>query len=119
MYSAYDALSKPMQIFLEGLTATHDAEMFRDQASRYNFQLFAGPRGHPENVGTNLRTVHPIIRTNPVTGWKGLYVNKTFTKRINELSKDESETLLQHLFRHIADNFNYQVRYTWEEDDVA
>lgn len=119
MYSAYDALSKPMQSFLEGLTATHDADMFREQADRYGFDLFAGPRGHPDNVGTRLRAVHPVIRTNPVTGWKGLYVNKSFTKRINELSKDESENLLNYLFRHIAENFNYQVRFKWERDDLA
>ena len=34
MYSAYDALSEPMKRMLEGLTATHDADMFREQADR-------------------------------------------------------------------------------------
>ena len=57
--------------------------------------------------------------TNPVTGWKGLYVNKSFTKRINELTKDESENMLNYLFRHIAENFNFQVRFRWEQDDLA
>lgn len=54
-----------------------------------------------------------------MTGWKGLYVNKGFTKRINELSVDESDALLAYLFNHIAENFNFQVRFRWEKDDVV
>lgn len=119
MYSAYDALSKPMQVMLEGLTATHDADMFREQAARYGFKLYSKARGHPDNTGDRLRTTHPVIRTNPVTGWKGLYVNRSFTKRINELSPDESEVLLKFLFSLVAENFNYQCRFRWREHDIA
>lgn len=54
-----------------------------------------------------------------MTGWKGLYVNQFFTKRINELTKDESENILQYLFRHQAQNYNHHVRFKWEKDDVA
>jgi alpha-ketoglutarate-dependent taurine dioxygenase len=94
-YSAYDALSPAFARFLETLTATHDAPSFRESAARHGFPLRHGPRGAPENVGDSLRAVHPLIRVNPVTGWKGLYVNKYFTSRINELTKDESDDLLQ------------------------
>jgi hypothetical protein len=45
-----------------------------------------------------LEAVHPIIRTNPVTGWKSVYVNRGFTRRINGVTKDESDVLLQYLF---------------------
>lgn len=38
-------------------------------------------RGHPLNDGANLQAVHPLITVNPVTGWKGLFVNQVFTKR--------------------------------------
>lgn len=33
-----------------------------------------------------------------VTGWKSVFVNKGFTKRINGVTKDESDILLQYLF---------------------
>jgi hypothetical protein len=33
-----------------------------------------------------------------VTGWKSVYVNKGFTRRINGVTKDESDMLLQYLF---------------------
>lgn len=78
----------------------------------------------------------PVIRTNPVTGFKSLFVNKTwvicflvslyslllylrFTKRIVELLPEESDALLEYLFRHISENHDLQVRYRWEVNDVA
>lgn len=33
-----------------------------------------------------------------VTGWKSVYVNRGFTRRINGVTKDESDVLLQYLF---------------------
>jgi alpha-ketoglutarate-dependent taurine dioxygenase len=76
-------------------------------------------RGAPENVGQDLEATHPVIRTNPVTGWKGLFVNSQFTKRIVELSKVESDTLLELLFDHISANHDLQVRFRWEKDSLA
>jgi len=37
-----------------------------------------------------------------VTGWKGLFVNRGFTKKINELNQDESDDVLGFLFAHVA-----------------
>lgn len=98
-YAHYDMLSPHMKTFLSGLTATHHAEMFKTQADRHGFKLRTAPRGSPYNVGDAFRTSHPVIRTNPTTGLQGLYVNQSFTSRINELSWDESDALLQYLFR--------------------
>jgi alpha-ketoglutarate-dependent taurine dioxygenase len=33
-----------------------------------------------------------------VTGWKGVFVNKGFTRRIQGVTKDESDVLLAYLF---------------------
>lgn len=38
-------------------------------------------------------------------------VNKTFTKRINELSEDESESVLNYLFRLQHENHDAHVKY--------
>jgi alpha-ketoglutarate-dependent taurine dioxygenase len=40
-----------------------------------------------------------LIRTLAVTGWKSVFVNKGFTKRIVELTKDESDVILEYLFK--------------------
>lgn len=54
-----------------------------DCSSRFSQQkpLYDGVRGHSLNKGANLQAVHPLITVNPVTGWKGLFVNQVFTKR--------------------------------------
>ncbi|CDZ97742.1 Taurine catabolism dioxygenase TauD/TfdA [Phaffia rhodozyma] len=117
-YEAYDRLSPAFQTFLSGLTATHIGSPFLEKASREGL-TFAEPRGHPENKGQILEAVHPVIRTNPVTGWRGLFVNKAFTKRINELTVDESENLLSYLHHHITLNHDLQVRFKWSQNAIA
>lgn len=42
-----------------------------------------------------------------------------FTKRICELTPDESDNLLEYLTRHYSDNHDLQVRYRWQRNDVA
>ncbi|KAM0747310.1 taurine catabolism dioxygenase [Meredithblackwellia eburnea MCA 4105] len=118
-YEAYDRLTPALAKFLEGLTALHDGNGFHNRAKVLGIDLHEGPRGHPLNVGANLQSVHPVIRTNAVTGWKGLFVNPGFTKRIVELNLDESDALLKYLFRIITDNHDLQVRFTWKKNDVA
>ena len=53
--------------------------------------------------------------TNPVTGWKSVFVNPNFTKRIVGVTKDESDTILKHLFNLIQLNHDLQVRFRWEK----
>ena len=85
MYAAYEALSEPLKAMLAGLTALHESEhVYR---GRYS------DRGVEDHGKTYPQAVHPVIRTHPETGRKALYVNRTFTTRINELS--ERSTLLR------------------------
>lgn len=131
MYEAYDKLSPAMARWLETLTATHDANFFHDEARRLGIKIRSGQRGSPFNQGENLQASHPIIRTNrmshpvttpseaylssfaAVTGWKGLFVNKAFTKRINDVTKDESDYLLNYLHALCHNNFDSHVRFRW------
>ncbi|KIR57510.1 taurine dioxygenase [Cryptococcus bacillisporus CA1873] len=117
-YEAYDRLSPAYRTFLENLTATHIGQNFLNIVRESNATV-REPRGAPENVGQHLSAVHPVIRTNPVTGWKGLFVNRVFTKKINELTQQESDSLLEFLFAHVTGNHDIQVRFRWEENNLA
>lgn len=97
MYRAYDELSAPLQQLCEGLTALHDAT----------------PHGRPEKMA-----VHPVVRVHPVTGRRSLFVNEHFTRRIVELSADESDMLLSYLTRW-ASGPRFSVRYRWTPGTVA
>ncbi|GAA5869054.1 hypothetical protein JCM8547_008687 [Rhodosporidiobolus lusitaniae] len=118
-YSAYDRLSPRYQKFLDGLTAVNDAERFRIQARLNGYKLRTEARGHPENSGDAFQASHPIVRTNPVTGLKSLYLNPTFTTRINELGHDESRSVLDYLHRVQNENHENHVKWRWTKYDVA
>ena len=89
MYAAYEALSPRMQSFLEGLTAVHDA----DHVYRPLFPNL--DRKYPCSV-------HPVVRTHPVTGRKLLFVNASYVTRIVELPAGESEAVLRFLYAHMT-----------------
>jgi taurine dioxygenase len=107
MYEAYETLSPSMQAYLGTLTAVHSG----DQAYRGRYG-YNGDREFPVSE-------HPVIRTHPDTGRKGLYVNMGFTSHIKGLRARESQALLTMLYDHIAYGINFQVRFQWEPNSVA
>ena len=113
-YEVYDRISEPYQKFLESLTATYAQPRFNEVAKNNNFQVHLGPRGAPENVGEELRAVHPVIRTNPVTGWKSVFAVGSHVQKVNGLTDEESEHLLKWFVDLIVENHDLQVRFRWQ-----
>jgi taurine dioxygenase len=104
MYAAYDALSEGMKSRIDRLRAIHDGvKAFGDIV--------------PEGMKLP-RSSHPVVRTHPVTGRKALYVNRSYTTRIEGLSERESETLLGFLNEHVQ-NPMFQCRFTWRKHSIA
>ncbi|KAK5726103.1 hypothetical protein LTR17_013005 [Elasticomyces elasticus] len=119
-YEIYDRLSPHYQKFLEGLTATFAQPGFIAAAERGNFKLYDKPRGSPENVGSSLKAIHPVIRTNPVTGWKSVFPVGAHVSHINGLTKEESSMLLEWFKKLCVDNHDLQVRFKWQHaNDIA
>jgi taurine dioxygenase len=110
MYRAFEVLSDPMKSLLDGLSATH--------ASEHVYRGRYADRGMNDAGKTYPHARHPVVRTHPETGRKALYVNRTFTTRINELEDDESDALLEFLFDH-SERVDFQIRFRWERNDVA
>jgi alpha-ketoglutarate-dependent taurine dioxygenase len=116
-YDIYDRFSKPYQKFFDELTATYIGDGFIRAAEAGKAVLYEKPRGSPENIGGHLSTVHPVVRTNPVTGWKSIYSIGGFPKQINELQTDESAELLKKLHDTILNNHDLQVRFKWRNSN--
>jgi taurine dioxygenase len=114
--AAYDALSAPMQRFLEGLTAQHSVAKSFPPERWQNDPAFK--ERYLRAVAKNLPVNHPVVRTHPVSGRKGLFVNSGFTTHINELSSGESKTLLDYLFAHSAQQ-EFIIRWRWSVNDIA
>ncbi|HEY2675762.1 MAG TPA: taurine dioxygenase [Steroidobacteraceae bacterium] len=114
--AAFEALSPAMQAFLMPLTATHDisqsfpSERFAMTAEA-QARLDAAKRNNPP-------VTHPVVRTHPVSGRRGLFVNEGFTTHINELTAAESRALLPLLFAHSAKP-EFVMRWKWRDGDVA
>ncbi|KAJ3544495.1 hypothetical protein NM208_g3024 [Fusarium decemcellulare] len=119
-YDVYDHLSPPYQKFLEGLTATFEQPNFGKIAERSGFELYEKPRGSPENVGRELKAIHPVVRTNPVTGWKSVFPIGAHVGHINGVTAEESSNLLKWFYDLVAKDHSIQVRQRWQNpNDIA
>ncbi|KAH8885950.1 taurine dioxygenase family protein [Thozetella sp. PMI_491] len=121
-YEIYDRFSKAYQQFFDSLTATFIGDGFIRAANNNpeKVKLYEEPRGNPKNIGRALSAVHPVVRTNPVTGWKSVFAVGPFPKYINELTARESEELLARFRAVITENHDLQVRFKWRnENDIA
>jgi alpha-ketoglutarate-dependent taurine dioxygenase len=115
-YEIYDRFSKAYQQFFEGLTATFVGDGFirAAEADPERVKLYEKERGSPKNFGKELKAIHPVVRTNPVTGWKSIFALGPFPKYINELNDEESSELLKKFRSVITENHDLQVRLKWK-----
>ena len=113
---AYQALSEPFKVFLDGLTAQHSV-VKSFPADRWANGEEAKIK-YESAVAKHPIVNHPVIRTHPVTGEKGLFVSEGFTTRINELSSKESDLVLNYLYTHISKP-EFTLRWHWQKDDIA
>lgn len=115
MHAVYDALPADLKTRLADATATHDFEKFwehmrRDKASERPPMTELQRRQRPP-------VVHPLFLTHPITGRKVLYANPGYTVRINELSPQESDAMLEYLFDfQLEPRFRYT--HSWTENDL-
>ncbi len=110
MIAAYEALPDEVKERIDGARANHSfVGVFgqkMDDEKRAKLQ-----EQYPD-------ATHPVVRTHPETGRKGLYVNAAFTTHILDMDEDESRRMLRMLYRQ-ASVPEYQCRFRWRKDSVA
>lgn len=108
--AVYAGLPDPVKALIDGRTATHDLLFdFGDRVAPERRAAIAAefPPQH-----------HPIVRVHPETGERVLFVNASFTSRIDGMDDADSAKLLAALL----DRFKvpeYQVRFRWTPNAVA
>lgn len=106
--AAYDALSLPMQRFIDGLEAVHDIATARQNRGRTD--LAEARRRAPP-------VVHPMVRVHPETGRKAVYVNEMSVRQVVGLSEEESRAILELIFAQVTRPEN-TYRHRWSPGDL-
>ncbi len=103
MYAAFETLDAATRARIAGLTCIHDASRNSVGELRRGFADITDPT---QTVGAR----HPIVRTHPVTGRKCLFLGRRRSAYIPELSLQDSEALLDHLWAHAT-----EPRFCWTQ----
>ena len=114
MYSAYDGLSDEVKEKIDGLVAIHDFAPFRARLK----QRGATEEEIEEFNKKYPKVEHPVVRTHPDTGRKGIYVNVPFTETIKDMEHEEAQHLLEYLCAQAAIP-EYQCRFRWKKNSIA
>ncbi|HEY0200381.1 MAG TPA: TauD/TfdA family dioxygenase [Burkholderiaceae bacterium] len=114
-HAAYEALPAALKKTIAPLRAEHS------YVARYD-ELRAKSPWRPALTQAQLEEVrpvlHPVVRTHPETGRKGLFVSEHFTTRIDGIPEDESRALLDELFAlSVQPDFVY--RHQWQPHDLV
>jgi taurine dioxygenase len=115
MHAAYEDLPADIKKKLDVATVTHDFAKYWDNA-----RAKPGSTRKPlteEQRRKKPPVTHPVFLTHPITRQKVLYCNPGYAMRINELPEDESDAMLEFLFRHQLQP-KYCYAHEWTEGDV-
>lgn len=116
--AAYDGLSDGMKEYLQGLSAVNDFMKLHGspaKARSWKGDNFARMDAMRQD---NPPVEHPLVKAHPVTGRKHLYLSESFTTHIIGVELEESQRVLDFLFRHVAKP-EYQCRFAWQRHSMA
>src|SRR5205823_11709171 len=110
MFIAYETLPVDLKKAAEGKTAVHDASHNSAGSLRKGYQEVTDVR---ETVGAR----HPLVRTDPRTGRKALFLGRRTNGYVVGLSVAESDALLDALWAHAAEP-RFAMCHEWEVGDL-
>ena len=105
MVAAYERLSDEIKEKIENLYASHDIARSLG-------------KGAEELHDKYPPMVHPVVRTHPETKERLIYVNSAFTDHIVDMEPEESQQLLDTLYK-TAWNPEVQCRFSWRLGSIA
>lgn len=108
--AAYNALPEALRAQIAGLTIKHDAAHTSVGTLRRGFEPFDDPREAPG-------AAHPIVHTHEETGRRALYLGRREWAYVPGLELEESEQLLDELWRYAALSENVW-KQQWQPYDL-
>lgn len=108
MYAAYDALPEEMKQRLKGRKALHIHQYER----RKRVELTE------EAISNSPHWFHPVFITHPESRRKSLFVDRLMTQRIEGVSHEESEEILEFLYEH-GEKRDFVYEHEWRLGDFV
>ncbi|WP_270729888.1 TauD/TfdA dioxygenase family protein [Shimia sp. Alg240-R146] len=116
MGAAYDALSDRFKQLLSGLSAWHSSRHVFGARQSESEASQTGRVGNADKATQD--ALHPVVIRHPLSGRLGLFVNPQFTTRVDGLSPEESDAILNMLYVH-CQKPEFQCRVSWKAGDVT
>jgi alpha-ketoglutarate-dependent taurine dioxygenase len=110
MFAAYESLPADLKKAVERKIAVHDASRNSAGMLRKGYKEVTDVR---ETVGAH----HPVVRTDPKTGRKALFLGRRPNAYVLGLSVVESEALLDELWAH-ATQRHFAMCHEWKVGDL-
>ena len=107
MYKAYESLSQELKDKLDGQKALHIHQYERRARVDISGDISGIPHWH-----------HPVFVTHPETGKKSLFVDRLMTQRIEGVSYEESEAILEQLYT-AGENDEFVYEHEWQLGDFV
>ena len=110
MFAAYETLPDPLKKAAEGQVAVHDASRNSAGMLRKGYKEVTDLR---ETIGAR----HPLVRTDPDTGRKALFLGRRPNSYVVGMSVSNSEALLDALWAHATQKL-FTMCHAWRVGDV-
>ncbi|TFH46600.1 MAG: taurine dioxygenase [Lysobacterales bacterium] len=118
MYAAYAALTPGMQRTLEGLNAMHSGHVYGAARPPIGIATSTSIHISRNNPEADVERPHPVVRLNPRTRERALYVNPVYTTRFENMTEEESLGLLDFLYIHCT-RAEFTCRFRWAPGSIA
>jgi taurine dioxygenase len=110
--AAFEALPPEMQTRIDGMQVLHSrARLFRALFPEASEAALQAEREAMPDV------VHPLVRTHPELGRRGLYLGGEWGSTILGMDEAKSQALFDHLLAHLTDD-RFCHRHAWRPGDV-
>jgi alpha-ketoglutarate-dependent taurine dioxygenase len=119
MYAAYEALSPAFQATIAPLNIVHSATRIFGSAYLAQGRKFnsSGAKTDLDVAAGDREVSHPLVCTHALSGRKFLYLNKTYSQRIEGFTNEESASIMSYLYEHCA-RFDFSCRVRWHKDQI-
>jgi taurine dioxygenase len=110
MARAWQELSPTMRGMLEGLRCVHDFEKAKSGS-------FKNEQVTESHLNATPPVSHPLVRTHPETGARCLFLNAGVVTRIDGMTVEESQPILDFLYKHCT-RPEFVYRHQWRRGDL-